>query len=415
MKVLMISEYFPPETKGGGEISAFLLAKELVKSGVEMHVLTSYFGGKKKEVMDGVVVHRRLTTGRNPVKLLDNLKRRVSFERSLVRELVLVDKEEKFDIIHCMNITSINAVRLKKRLGKRFILHVNSPVLFCPKGTLMYKERETCDRECTLATFVDCYLSSNLVGKMELKPVLKYNPAFVYAIRRNFVRNFRLMREFDHYMPISEYMKKRLLLVGIPEEKITVVYNIVELDRFLKLKPPNNKVPKILYLGEFSKPKGVPVLVEALKGIKEPYEANFYGSGVLKGYLMDKIKENKLNAFVHGPVDYEDVPKVMQKHDIVVFPSLVAEAFGRVVLEACAAGKTVIASDVGGVGEILKKNKKLKRIPYTVLVKNNRPSELSKALNLNMKYGKNKLITRGLFDWGSSSDMYKVYKEMMVK
>ena len=46
MKILFISEYFPPKGKGGGEISCFLLAKYLVKQGVEIHVLTSKFKTK---------------------------------------------------------------------------------------------------------------------------------------------------------------------------------------------------------------------------------------------------------------------------------------------------------------------------------------------------------------------------------
>ena len=42
MKVLFISEYFPPKIKGGGEISAYLLAKNLAKR-IDVSVLTGYF------------------------------------------------------------------------------------------------------------------------------------------------------------------------------------------------------------------------------------------------------------------------------------------------------------------------------------------------------------------------------------
>lgn len=43
----------------------------------------------------------------------------------------------------------------------------------------------------------------------------------------------------------------------------------------------------------------------------------------------------------------------MSEHDIILYPSFVGEAFGRVALEACSLGKTVIASDIGGVSDIV--------------------------------------------------------------
>jgi glycosyltransferase involved in cell wall biosynthesis len=158
-------------------------------------------------------------------------------------------------------------------------------------------------------------------------------------------------------MPISKYMKKRLLMYGIEEDKIKIIYNITELDVFFKLKTPKNKVSKILYLGEYSKPKGPHIIIEALKDIKLPYEANFYGSGVLKNKLLEETKKYKLNVTINDKVDYRKIPSILKQHDIIIFPSLVGEAFGRVVLEACASGKTVIASNIGGVTDIIEHNK----------------------------------------------------------
>lgn len=354
MKVLMISEYFHPFGKGGGEISAMLLAKELSKAGIEIHVLTSFFPGTdKEEEYDGIKIHRRLKTGQNPSSMIENIKRALFFEKSLLKELKKIDSEENFDIIHCMNVTSIPAVKVKDKLNKKFILHVNSPILFCPKGTLIYKDKEPCNVECCRAAFLDCYFHSTLVGKFELSPFIKFNPFFIYMYRKRYEKYGKLIQKFDHYIAISEFMKKGLLKKGLAENKISVIYNIVELERFSNLKPPKNKIPKILYLGEYSRPKGPQLLIEALKEMKKPYVANFYGDGVLKDFLIKEAKKYRLNAIIHEKAKYEEIPKIMQKHDIVVIPSLVGEAFGRVALEAVAAGKRVIASDVGGIGEIL--------------------------------------------------------------
>ena len=354
----MISEYFKPFEMGGGEISAFALAKELVKEGFAMHVLTSWFRGvKKKEIVDGVVIHRLLKTGKNPSSISDNIKRWLFFEKSMLNELEKLNNNENFDIIHCMNITSIYAVKLKEKIRKKFILHVNSPVLFCPKGTLMHKDKEQCTLKCTRAEFFNCYIHSTLVGKFELKIYDKYNPFFIYIYRKRYEEYLRLIGLFDHYAPISSFMKERLLKRGIPDKNITIIYNIIPLERFMWQKQPKNKIKKILYIGEYSKPKGCHLLIDALKKIILPYEANFYGDGILRDYLTIEAQKHKLNVKIHGKVKYEDVPKIMQQHDIVVIPSLVGEAFCRVALEALAAGKSVIASNVGGVVDIVENKK----------------------------------------------------------
>ena len=76
MNLLFISEYFPPKIMGGGEINLNLLAKNLVKEGVTVSVLTSYHKGLKKyEEVAGVKVYRKLKTGDNPHTILNNLKR----------------------------------------------------------------------------------------------------------------------------------------------------------------------------------------------------------------------------------------------------------------------------------------------------------------------------------------------------
>ena len=177
------------------------------------------------------MIHRRLNTAIDPTKLQDNIKRIVSFEKSLLKEIPILDEKENFDIIHCMNISSLHAVKLKNKIKKKFVLHVNSPVLFCPKGTLMYKDEETCERTCTRTTFLDCYLDSNLIGKTNLKPYIKYNPLAIYFIRKKYEIYQELLKNFDFYMPISNYMKKRLLKEGVNENKVSVIYNILFCNR----------------------------------------------------------------------------------------------------------------------------------------------------------------------------------------
>jgi glycosyltransferase involved in cell wall biosynthesis len=200
-----------------------------------------------------------------------------------------------------------------------------------------------------------------MFGKITFNPLIKYNPAVIYAIRKPYTNYQGLIKNFDHYMAISTFLKERLIMAGVPEKKIDVVYNIVELDNFLKSKKQsknitnkvNPEIKKILYLGEYSKPKGPDLLVNALKKVKLPYEANFYGEGMLFEEL--KKESSGFPISINDKVSYEMIPKIISEHDIIVVPSLVGEGFSRVALEAISAGKIVVASNIGGITDVVNK------------------------------------------------------------
>ncbi|MCM2325654.1 MAG: glycosyltransferase family 4 protein, partial [Candidatus Woesearchaeota archaeon] len=336
----MISEFFPPLGKGGGEISASLLARELAKRKIDVQVLTSFEKFKKDETIEGVKIFRRIKSGK-PNSLIGNIRRAFEFEKSLLIELEKLDTQEDYDIIHCMNTNSISAV--KSKLKKKYVMHVNGPVPFCPKGTLMHKDAKICHKECTRKTYLDCYMHSKIFGKMELNPVVKFNPLTIYFARKRYEDHQRLMREFDFFMPISSFMKAKLLEMNLEDGKIDVIYNVLDHEKF-KMTKGNG----VLYIGEYTKAKGAHIAFEALNG--EELNADFYGEGNLKEYLL---KNAKKNIKIHDRADYKDVPRIIGEHEIIVFPSLVGEAFGRAALEAAISGKIVIASRIGGITDII--------------------------------------------------------------
>jgi len=361
MKLLFISEYYYPAGKGGGEISCKNLAEELVKNGVEIHVLTSHFDGlKKKEEINGVVIHRRLKTGKSATNLFELGKRIFFFKKTLKSELNSLHEKENFDIIHCFNITSIYAIEAKEKIKKPFILHVNSPVLFCPKGTLVYKDQKECNLQCTLKEYSGCYKKSTIFGKISSKGFLKYNPIFFIYLRKRYLQMKRLMFRFDYFFAISKYVEKKLIERGVKKENISVVYNIIHLEKFKDAAKyrKKNKIPKILYVGEYSKIKGPQILLDALNRLKIPFEANFYGSGVLEKEMKEFVIKNHLNnVHIHGFVEHDDLPKIMAQHDLLVVPSLFQEFFGRVTIEALSTNTSILASNSGALPEIIiKKN-----------------------------------------------------------
>ncbi|MEM3373809.1 MAG: glycosyltransferase [Candidatus Woesearchaeota archaeon] len=365
MKILFISEFFYPNIKGGGELSSYLLAKYILeyskkyKKNIKIHVLTSQNNNLKKyEETENIKIHRLLKTG-EPNSLIGNIKR-LEFKKSLLRNLELLNKKENFDLIHCFNITSIYSILLKNKIKKPFILHVNSPVLFCPKGTLIYQDKHECNLDCNLKNYTKCYLKSKNIGKINFNPLIKYNPITFFLLRKRYIEYKKLLSKFDYYIAISNYMKKRLINEGINENKIEIIYNIIEninqnITKKIKHKIKNKnkekqQIKKILYLGPYTEPKGCKILFDVLKEINKEFIANFYGKGILKDYMI-KHKNQKIN--ISDEVPSNEVLQIINKHDIIIIPSIVAEAFSRTALEAISLKKIVIANNIGGITDII--------------------------------------------------------------
>ena len=69
--------------------------------------------------------------------------------------------------------------------------------------------------------------------------------------------------------------------------------------------------------------------------------------------LKKIIKKNKLDARIHQPVPHNRVPEIYANSDIIVFPSIWPEPFGRITIEAGAARKPVVGSKVGAIAETI--------------------------------------------------------------
>lgn len=86
MKFLFISEYFYPKGKENKERKVYKLAKALVKEGVEVHILTSYYKAwKVKEDIDGINVWRLIEP--------------IDFQKSIEDFTAYLQNVFKFDLI----------------------------------------------------------------------------------------------------------------------------------------------------------------------------------------------------------------------------------------------------------------------------------------------------------------------------
>jgi glycosyltransferase involved in cell wall biosynthesis len=142
--------------------------------------------------------------------------------------------------------------------------------------------------------------------------------------------------------------------IGIGRKPHAVVYNGLWPEEFAEL-PVNADAADVVFIGDMRLFKGVDVLIEALARCNRTRRttAVLAGDGPDLALFEGRVKERGIDDVVvfSGRLA---IAEALPRGRLLVMPSR-AESFPYVVLEACAAGKPLIASDVGGIPEILEK------------------------------------------------------------
>jgi len=159
-----------------------------------------------------------------------------------------------------------------------------------------------------------------------------------------------------YYVVLTNYMKKLAVKAGVNPNRIFLIPNFVE-DRFYKVNPLLDD-GNILFVGTLKYDKGVDILakafVEVAKRIQES-KLILVGSGPLEPILRRYVAAKGINRRVvfAGKVPYEEVHKYFELGSVFVLPSPVREGMSNSLLQAMAAGLPVIATDIGGMNEVI--------------------------------------------------------------
>lgn len=240
---------------------------------------------------------------------------------------------------------------------------------------------------------------------------------------------FQAMNFADRILSVSEDLKLHIMNLGIKPEKVIVVPNGVDIEKFKPVKKEkarnllnlsqDKKI--VLFVGALRKIKGVDYLIEAAKAfVDRDTELFMVGrDDGLKKSLDKRAEELKISNFIKftGPVNHEDIPFWISASDILVLPSL-SEGRPNVILEALACEIPVVATDVGGIPELLIQGE----TGYLVPAKN--PVELSKRISKLLededlrekmgKLGRKSIIERGLTWEAHGKKTADIYSELLL-
>lgn len=148
---------------------------------------------------------------------------------------------------------------------------------------------------------------------------------------------------------------EELALESSPKQKIEIIYNGVNTEKFKPLKKEKtNKKTVLISTGRLIERKGYQYLIPALKGLND-FELQLIGDGNLTNELKKMAKKNKVNVEFLGKKEHKDVINYLQKADIFILPSK-NEGMSNSTLEAMACGLPIITTDTGGSKELIKNN-----------------------------------------------------------
>ena len=164
---------------------------------------------------------------------------------------------------------------------------------------------------------------------------------------------------YRHIVCISDKTKENLInCIGDGQlKKITTVYNGIDITRYAKARPseeiPSNRGKfNIIQVAGFRYQKDQPTLIRALQLLPENFHVYFAGDGVLRSNCEAIVEELKLGDRVHFMGIRTDVPELIAASDVCVVSSH-WEGFGLAAVEAMAAIKPVIATDIPGLREVV--------------------------------------------------------------
>jgi glycosyltransferase involved in cell wall biosynthesis len=259
--------------------------------------------------------------------------RRASAE---VRRLI---QDARPDIVHCHNMfpaLSPAVLRAARLQGTTTVVTLHNFRMMCLPATLLRNGRP-CE---------DC------VGRVPWPGVIhscyRGSAPASAAIATSLVvhRRLKTFANVDLYLAVSEFVRDKHVEAGWEPDRIRVKTNFT-------WPSPVRRGPGeyFLYLGRLSEEKGIPTLIHAWASLDAPLLV--VGSGPQAEALRTAAPPN---IEFRDAIPPSEVTGVLQRARAVLVPSVCYEGTPRVILEAYSAGIPVLASDIGGLGEVVHNN-----------------------------------------------------------
>lgn len=342
MKILIISNLFPPHVVGGYEILCGQVASGLRVRGHSVSVLTSSWkngspaagAGEEEgpeEAETGRTYRRMklLASFDAPYQRSRRARRKVTiYNHRIAKEVI---REEAPDLIFVWSQLrlSVGAARAAEESG--------IPV---------------------------CYTmnDNHLAGYAPAAPAPRPRAlAAAFLDRTAFLGDTSRALRLEHVTCISHSLVQDLSGAGLRFPNTEVIHQGIPVDLFPpKENPGSLHLPlRLLYCGQLHPYKGPATLISAAEivGARRGFDSvrvTLVGDGPMRAELEVMGRSSRVAVEVLGPRPHAELPAIYRDHDILAFTSIWREPFGLTHLEAMASGTTVVSTATGGQAEFLR-------------------------------------------------------------
>ncbi len=343
MRILWLSDFYPPYI-GGLERHVQMVAGELASREHKVSVATIWHEAAPGfELDNGVKVYRLMgLTQRAPYFSSDTHRgfHPTAPDPFIVKSLLKIIEIERPQIVIASGWILYSFFPIKARSNARLLVRHHDYAFICPKRTLFIKG-SVCDGP----GIYKCYPCT----------------AEHYGLLKGTAINtsFRFFSQFhglvDQHLPISHFVAEAIELANkLPPAAIHVVPAPVP-DAIFEYKPgdtPPSGIPEnedyILFVGALTRAKGLDILLDAYQGMENKAKLVLIGTD-----WPDSPARYPEGVIVIKNAPHDYVMKAFSHCLFSVVPSLWAEPFGQVAVEAMASSKPVIASAHGGLTDIV--------------------------------------------------------------
>ena len=249
------------------------------------------------------------------------------------------------DVVYVHKVESIAPVMALVPRSSVVVRMVHDHDLICPRR---HKYDAFTGLTCQRPAGLGCMLDLAFLERSAGSPT---GVGFVNVAER--LRELARHRSGPRLFVASRYMAQELIRNQCDAARIRVVPPCVDV-RGLRASPPPME-PRVLFVGQLIRGKGVDLLLEAFARLDPAYQLDIVGTGNAAPGLVEQARRLGLGSRVtfHGWVDSQRTPTYFDNARIVVVPSRWPEPFGMVGVEAMAHGRAVVAFDVGGIRDWL--------------------------------------------------------------
>ncbi len=343
MRILIISDRYPPHSLGGYETAAAGAAQALRRTGHQVLVLTSVFGVHRPERDDSAwrVLHRPMDTPSLLTQALWELQDLATVRRCL--------REFAPDAIYAFNL-----VQLFPSLHQ----------VLAETG---------CEVAYEFADSVSLLTHLRLAGERETvwsRPGGGLRGHLRRGVRRvshavdgswGAVPTPETVR-LDRAIFCSASVLDRCRAAGLPIRGAAVIYNPVDMREFATPRTSRGDSLRVLFVGRLVQEKGAAETLEACRMLVNrgrKVQLSIAGPAVYPVEYSEALRHAASAPGVLGHVTFlgnvphSEMSAVYSGHDVLVFPSSAAEGMPMTLLEAMAAGLPIISTLTGGTAEIL--------------------------------------------------------------